>query len=51
MLLILTDGAIHDMEATIKLLVDSCSLPMSVLIVGVGDDDFDAMEVVLIHSF
>lgn len=44
-LLIITDGAIHDMEATIQLLVDSSELPVSVLIIGVGDDDFDSMEV------
>lgn len=44
-LLIITDGAIHDMEPTIQLLVDSSELPLSVLIVGVGDDDFTSMEV------
>lgn len=47
-LLIITDGAIHDMEATIQLLVDSSELPLSVLIVGVGDDDFESMEVKMV---
>ena len=44
-LLILTDGEIHDMEATISSIIDSCDLPMSILIVGVGEDDFENMEV------
>lgn len=44
-LLILTDGEIHDMEATISSIIDSCDLPMSILIVGVGNDNFENMEV------
>ena len=44
-LLIITDGAIHDMEETIRLLVNGSNLPLSVLIVGVGNDDFSNMEV------
>ena len=50
-LLIITDGEIHDMEATIKLLVDCSDLPLSVLIVGVGDADFSNMQVGLIIFF
>lgn len=44
-LLIITDGAIHDMEETIRLLVNASGLPLSVLIVGVGNADFSNMEV------
>lgn len=44
-LLIITDGEIHDMDATIKMLVDCSDLPLSVLIVGVGDADFTNMHV------
>ena len=44
-LLIITDGAIHDMEETIRLLVNGSNLPLSVLIVGVGNADFTNMEV------
>ena len=44
-LLIITDGAIHDMEETIRLLVNGSNLPLSVLIVGVSNDDFSNMEV------
>ena len=44
-LLIITDGAIHDMDETIRLLVNGSNLPLSVLIVGVGNDDFSNMEV------
>ena len=44
-MLILTDGAIHDMEDSIRQIVHSAHLPLSILIVGVGDDDFTSMEV------
>lgn len=44
-LLIITDGAIHDMDETIRLIVRGADLPLSILIVGVGDDDFGNMEV------
>jgi len=42
-LLILTDGEIHDMTNVKKLIVDSSPLPTSVIIVGVGNEDFDMM--------
>lgn len=42
-LLILTDGEIHDMAKVKSLIVDSSPLPTSVIIVGVGDEDFDMM--------
>ena len=44
-LLILTDGAIHDMEDSIRSLVGASQLPLSVLFIGVGNDDFSSMEV------
>lgn len=44
-MLILTDGAIHDMEDSIRQIVHSAHLPLSILIVGVGNDDFTSMEV------
>ena len=43
-LLIITDGIITDMAATKAALVSASSLPMSVIIVGVGNERFDAME-------
>ena len=43
-LLILTDGAIHDMDETIDEIIQLAKLPCSIIIVGVGDADFDAME-------
>jgi len=42
-LLILTDGEIHDMEQTINCLIKSAQLPLSVIIVGVGKADFTNM--------
>ena len=43
-LLILTDGAIHDMYETIDEVYELAKLPCSIIIVGVGNADFDAME-------
>ena len=44
-LLILTDGEIHDMEQTKDLVVDASVLPLSIIIVGVGEADFTSMEI------
>ena len=43
-LLILTDGEIHDMPKTIELLSALSSSPCSVIIVGVGEDEFANMR-------
>ncbi|XP_057559935.1 copine-1 isoform X2 [Hippopotamus amphibius kiboko] len=43
-LLLLTDGAVTDVEATCEAVVRASCLPMSVIIVGVGGADFEAME-------
>ena len=43
-LLIITDGVITDMEATRDAIVAACDVPLSVLIVGVGNANFDRME-------
>lgn len=42
-LLILTDGEIHDMDKTISNVVEASSLPLSVIIVGVGNESFRNM--------
>uniref|UniRef100_A0A674NFB5 Copine-3 n=1 Tax=Takifugu rubripes TaxID=31033 RepID=A0A674NFB5_TAKRU len=43
-LLIITDGVITDMDETRSAIVNASSLPMSIIIVGVGGADFTAME-------
>lgn len=43
--LILTDGLINDMEATIDEIVRATTLPVSIIIVGIGDEDFTSMNV------
>jgi len=43
-LLIITDGIITDFEETKATLARICQLPLSIIIVGVGDEDFSAME-------
>jgi E3 ubiquitin-protein ligase RGLG len=42
-LLIITDGTIHDFDKTKSLLVELSGMPASVIIVAVGDDDFEGM--------
>ncbi|KAK3101053.1 hypothetical protein FSP39_000607, partial [Pinctada imbricata] len=44
-LLILTDGVITDLPQTIEAIVQASNLPMSIIIVGVGNAEFDAMNV------
>lgn len=44
MLLLLTDGVIHDMPRTKELVIDCASLACSIIIIGVGDAVFSAME-------
>lgn len=39
-LLILTDGEIHDMEPTKTSIVNSSHLPLSIIIIGIGNEDF-----------
>ncbi|XP_054472391.1 copine-9-like [Anoplopoma fimbria] len=43
-LLMITDGVISDMAQTKDAVVNAASLPMSIIIVGVGPAEFDAME-------
>ena len=44
MLSIITDSVINDMQATKDAIVDACDLPLSIIIVGVGEADFSAMD-------
>ncbi|KAI4875075.1 hypothetical protein NFI96_033371 [Prochilodus magdalenae] len=44
-LLIITDGEITDLDQTKQAIVNSSKLPMSIIIVGVGEADFKAMDV------
>lgn len=43
-LLIITDGVIHDLDQTINAVVQASYLPVSIIIVGVGNADFSAMH-------
>lgn len=40
----MTDGIIHDMSAVKKLIVESSGMPTSIIIVGIGNEDFEMME-------
>lgn len=44
-LLIITDGEIHDMAKTKEILAQLSVNPCSVIIIGVGEEEFDAMKV------
>ena len=43
-LMILTDGIIDDMDETVDALVEASFLPISVIIIGIGDADFTNMN-------
>ena len=43
-MLILTDGAIHDMKETKDLVFQLAMHPVSIIIIGVGNADFTMME-------
>ena len=42
--LILTDGEIHDMDKTKELIVEASELPLSIIIIGVGNEKFKMMK-------
>jgi len=42
--LILTDGIINDLEKTIDEVIKGSTLPLSIIIVGIGLADFEQME-------
>ena len=44
-LIILTDGEIHDMRETVSKIVEATSLPLSIIIIGVGNESFKNMKV------
>ena len=44
-LLILTDGEIHDMKETIDWIVRGSSCPLSIVIVGIGNENFENMKI------
>ena len=43
-LLILTDGCIHDLRETVDLIVACSVFPLSIIIVGIGEADFSTMR-------
>ena len=43
-LLMLTDGIINDMEATIDAVIKASQLPISIIIVGIGEENFEMMD-------
>jgi len=44
-LVILTDGVVTDLQETIHAVVAASHLPMSIIIVGIGGSDFEALHV------
>ena len=43
--MILTDGIIYDIQQTIDLIVEGSKLPLSIIIIGVGNADFTNMDI------
>eukprot|EP00850_Spirogloea_muscicola_P007921 SM000041S15480 [mRNA] locus=s41:308659:313816:+ [translate_table: standard] len=50
-LVIITDGVVVDLEATITAVVNASYLPMSIFIIGLGDASFNRMEVTIMPPF
>lgn len=44
-LLILTDGEIHDMPETKDLICSAAKIPLSIIIIGLGNEDFTSMRI------
>ena len=44
-LMILTDGVIDDLQQTIDVIVEASFLPLSIIIVGIGNEDFKKMKI------
>jgi len=43
-MLIITDGDIHDVRASVDLLVELSGYPVSIIVIGVGDSKFKTLE-------
>jgi hypothetical protein len=44
LLILMTDGQINDFEETVDRVVKASALPLSIVIVGIGDKDFYLIE-------
>lgn len=44
LLLLLTDGNVDDMKRTVPAIIKAAKQPMSIVIVGVGEEDFSKMN-------
>ena len=44
-MVIMTDGQINDMDASVNCIVECSMLPISIIIIGIGNDDFSNMEI------
>ncbi len=49
--LILTDGKVEDMNETLDILVEASKLPISIIIVGIGNGDFGKMDILGKQAF
>jgi hypothetical protein len=43
-MMIITDGEIHDMKETIDIIVELSKFPVSIIVIGVGLDEFENMK-------
>lgn len=40
----MTDGIINDLQQTIDQIVSGCYYPLSIIIVGIGNENFEKMD-------
>jgi len=43
-LVLLTDGIIQDLENTLNSIIEAANIPLSIIMIGVGDGDFESFE-------
>jgi len=43
-MIILTDGEIHDFNDTVNMIIELSKYPVSIIVIGVGNDDFTKMR-------
>jgi len=43
-LVLLTDGIIQDLENTLNSIIEAANIPLSIIMIGIGDGDFESFE-------
>lgn len=44
-MVLISNGNVSDMEATVETIVSASDIPISIIIIGVGDNNFEKFEI------